>query len=149
MHSTMQLPSALKFFARRRKRLSVNSIGISTMYEQRLTFSFEAAHRLPTDGERPDYERVHGHSFVVTLVLTGKVLSDGKWLCDFGVVRAVCDSLHARLDHRVLNDIAGLEIPTLENLAAWIFTAGAKDLPLLTKVTVERPTLGEKVSYAI
>lgn len=117
------------------------------MFEQSLTFSFEAAHRLSTDGVRPDYERVHGHSFVVTLVLAGDALIDGKWLCDFGKVKETTKALHAKLDHRVLNDIEGLEIPTLENLAAWIFDAGVKDLPLLSKVIVERPTLGEKVAF--
>jgi len=119
------------------------------MFEQSLSFSFEAAHRLSTQGERPDYERVHGHSFVVTFVLAGTTLTDGKWLCDFGTVRGVCDTIHEKLDHRILNDIDGLEIPTLENLAAWIHQAASVELPLLAKVIIERPTLGEKVSYAL
>ena len=117
------------------------------MYEQSLAFSFEAAHRLSPTAAAPEYDRIHGHSFVVTMTLEGDALEDGKWLHDFGDVRRICETLKAQLDHRMLNDVEGLAVPTLENLAAWIFDAAAPHIPSLARVAVERPTLGEKVAF--
>ncbi|MGF1543957.1 MAG: 6-pyruvoyl tetrahydropterin synthase family protein [Parvularculaceae bacterium] len=117
------------------------------MYEQSYAFSFEAAHSLP-DSDDVGYQRVHGHSFVVTATLRAAALADDKWVCDFADVRAACDDVKSRLDHRVLNDDPGIARPTLENVAAWIFAELALRLPALAMVEVARPTLGERVSFA-
>jgi 6-pyruvoyltetrahydropterin/6-carboxytetrahydropterin synthase len=120
------------------------------VYEQSYEFTFEAAHDLADavkgEGDHP-YARIHGHSFVVTLTLRSTALAAEGWIMDFARLREVCERLRARLDHRMLNTIAGLERPTLENTAAYIFREAAKEAPALYRVDIARPTLRERVSY--
>ncbi len=120
------------------------------MYEQSYQFTFEAAHDLADnaggDKDHP-YARIHGHSFVVTLTLRVETLGAQGWIIDYAKLRAICDGLHAKLDHRLLNAIPGLERPTLENTAAWIFREAAKEAPALYKVELARPTLNERVAF--
>lgn len=84
------------------------------------TFQFEAAHRLPNVPEDHKCHRLHGHSFRVTVTVTGDVDPKLGWLVDFADLRAAWEPLHATLDHRCLNDVEGLENPTSEVLAAFI-----------------------------
>ncbi len=120
------------------------------MYEQSYQFTFEAAHDLAEnvrgEGDHP-YSRIHGHSFVVTLTLRAEKLAPEGWIIDFARLRDICARLREKLDHRLLNSIAGLERPTLENTAAWIFKAAAVEAPALYRVELERPTLNERVAY--
>lgn len=120
------------------------------MFEQSYQFTFEAAHDLADNvlGETDHpYSRIHGHSFVVTLTLRAEKLSPQGWIIDFARLKAICERLHGQLDHRLLNVIPGLERPTLENTAAWIFNAAIADAPALFKVELARPTLNERVAY--
>ena len=117
------------------------------MIEQAYTFGFEAAHELGANvGEGHDYAHVHGHSFEVTVTLSGEPGPQG-WLRDFAEVRAACEPVRAALDHRFLNRIEGLERPTLETLAAWIFARLAPALPELAAIGVARPSLRERITY--
>ena len=99
-------------------------------------FSFEAAHRLPNVPEGHKCARLHGHSFRVRVVVDGPVDPRTGWVMDFADLKAVNKPLHDRLDHRYLNDVAGLENPTSEVLARWIWDAIAPQLPLLAAVQV-------------
>ncbi|MEZ5921252.1 MAG: 6-carboxytetrahydropterin synthase [Parvularculaceae bacterium] len=120
------------------------------MYEQSYEFTFEAAHDLAENVKGEDdhpYSRIHGHSFVVTLTLRTEKLCEEGWIIDFAKLREICDGLRDRLDHRLLNSIPGLERPTLENTAAWIFNAASKEAAALYKVEIARPTLNERVAY--
>lgn len=83
-------------------------------------FTFDAAHRL--DRLPPDHKchRMHGHTYEVELVFVGEVQSNG-FVIDYADIAKAWDPLHERLDHRVLNEIPGLGVPSTENLAAWIF----------------------------
>jgi 6-pyruvoyltetrahydropterin/6-carboxytetrahydropterin synthase len=120
------------------------------VYEQSYQFTFEAAHDLADnaggDKDHP-YARIHGHSFVVTMTLRAEKLEPEGWIIDYAKLRAICDGLRASLDHRLLNSIAGLDRPTLENTAAWIFRQAAKEAPSLYKVELARPTLNERVAF--
>jgi 6-pyruvoyltetrahydropterin/6-carboxytetrahydropterin synthase len=123
---------------------------MTPVYEQSYQFTFEAAHDLADNVKgSPDhaYARIHGHSFVVTLTLRAERLAPEGWIIDFATLKAICARLHDRLDHRLLNSIEGLERPTLENTAAWIFKAASAEAPSLHKVELERPTLNERVAY--
>lgn len=120
------------------------------MYEQSYQFTFEAAHDLAENvkGEVDHpYSRIHGHSFVVTLTLRAEKLAPEGWIVDFAKLKAICGRLHDRLDHRLLNAIEGLERPTMENTAAFIFAAAVAEAPALFKVELARPTLNERVAY--
>jgi len=99
-------------------------------------FTLEAAHRLPNVPEGHKCARLHGHSFRVELHLTGDVGAESGWVMDFGDVKAVFQPLYEQLDHHYLNDIQGLENPTSERLAVWIWDRLKPALPLLSEVVV-------------
>src|SRR4051794_30723925 len=92
------------------------------MFEIFKEFTFEAAHHLAVnvvDGHR--YSRLHGHSFQVQVFLKGEPDEKKNWLCDFGEIEQRVAELRTELDHNYLNEIAGLEVPTLENISRWIW----------------------------
>lgn len=99
-------------------------------------FRFEAAHRLPRVPESHKCARLHGHSYRVEVAVDGPVDATSGWVRDFAEVEAAWRSLHEVLDHRYLNDIPGLENPTSEVLAGFIWTALAPLFPGLAKVVV-------------
>jgi 6-pyruvoyltetrahydropterin/6-carboxytetrahydropterin synthase len=99
-------------------------------------YRFEAAHRLPRVPEGHKCARVHGHSYKVELQISGPVDPATGWLIDFGVIDDCWAGLFARLDHRYLNDVPGLENSTCENLAGYIFAEVARMIPQLSAVTV-------------
>ncbi len=99
-------------------------------------FTIEAAHRLPQVPPGHKCARLHGHSFRIELHLQGAVDPKTGWVMDFADVRQVFQSTYDRLDHHYLNDIPGLENPTSENLARWIWEQMKPLLPLLDKVVV-------------
>jgi 6-pyruvoyltetrahydropterin/6-carboxytetrahydropterin synthase len=84
------------------------------------TFSIEAAHRLPHVPKGHKCERLHGHSFQITLHVSGEVDPQLGWIVDFAELTRAFEPLHALLDHRYLNEVPGLENPTSENLARFI-----------------------------
>ena len=100
-------------------------------------FQIEAAHRLPNVPEGHKCARMHGHSFRIEIHVTGPVGAETGWVMDFADLRRTFQPLHDQLDHRCLNDVAGLENPTSENLARWIWQRLAPLLPGLGKVVVQ------------
>jgi 6-pyruvoyltetrahydropterin/6-carboxytetrahydropterin synthase len=99
-------------------------------------FSFEAAHRLPNVPDGHKCARLHGHSFYVRVTVDGPVGTDTGWVMDFADLKAAFAPLHERLDHRYLNEIDGLENPTSENVARWIWRELRPGLPSLVAVEV-------------
>ena len=100
------------------------------------TFTVEAAHRLPNVPEGHKCGRLHGHSFKIELHLSGPVGRRTGWIMDFDDVKVRFQPIHDRLDHHYLNDIEGLENPTSENLARWIWSHVSDVLPELVQVVV-------------
>src|SRR5262245_5029980 len=84
-------------------------------------FRFEAAHRLPRVPRGHKCERLHGHSFKIEVAIAGPVNEETGWFIDYGVLHDAWAPLHAVLDHNYLNDVPGLENPTSEVLARWIW----------------------------
>ena len=110
-------------------------------------FTLEAAHRLPNVPEGHKCARLHGHSFRVELHLDGPVDSHTDWVMDFSEVKSIFKPLYEQLDHHYLNDIPGLENPTSENLAIWIWNQTKPLMPLLSEVVVhETCTAGSRYS---
>ena len=99
-------------------------------------YRFEAAHRLPHVPEGHKCARLHGHSFKLEIHLTGPVDPRSGWFIDFGVLDEVVGPLVARLDHFYLNEIEGLENPTSEVLAKWLYDRIKEKLPQLGAVTL-------------
>lgn len=100
------------------------------------SFRFEAAHRLPRVAEGHKCRRLHGHSYKIELAVRGPVDEDSGWLMDFDLLEQAWKPLHDVLDHHYLNEVAGLENPTSENLCRFIWDRLAKSLPTLCRVTV-------------
>jgi 6-pyruvoyltetrahydropterin/6-carboxytetrahydropterin synthase len=99
-------------------------------------FTIEAAHRLPNVQAGHKCARLHGHSFRIELHLSGPVDAHSGWVMDFADVKVAFQPIYDRLDHHYLNEIPGLENPTSENLARWIWEQARPVLPMLSKVLV-------------
>jgi len=104
--------------------------------ELRKTFQFEAAHLLPHLPESHKCRRLHGHSFKVDVVLAGECDPKLGWLMDYAEIAEAFRPIIEKLDHYYLNEIPGLENPTSENLAAWIWNRLKPQLPLLREIVV-------------
>lgn len=99
-------------------------------------FTFEAAHRLPNLPAEHKCSRLHGHSFRAEIHVSGPVDPRLGWVQDFGDIKAVFKPYYEMLDHNYLNEIEGLENPTSEVIARWIWQKVRSQLPLLSKVVI-------------
>ena len=115
----------------------------SLNHEIRKTFTFEAAHRLPN--LRPDHKcfRLHGHSFRATLIVRGALVKDYDWVIDFAEMKSLFSPILDQLDHHYLNEISGLENPTSEVLAKWIYNRLLPTLPGLHQVVLSETCTSE------
>lgn len=98
-------------------------------------YTFEAAHKLPLMPEGHPCGRLHGHSWKAVLYLEGEVNELG-WIMDFGEIDKRFEPILSQLDHYYLNDVEGLENPTCENIAQWIWNQLKPNLKGLSKVAV-------------
>jgi 6-pyruvoyltetrahydropterin/6-carboxytetrahydropterin synthase len=99
-------------------------------------FTFEAAHRLPHVPATHRCSRMHGHSYRIELCIEGPVDPYTGFVIDFFDVEAAFGPLLARLDHHCLNEIEGLDNPTAENIAVWIWERVKPLLPAIAAVRV-------------
>src|SRR5438105_2461468 len=99
-------------------------------------FTIEAAHRLPNVPPGHKCARLHGHSFRIEIHVRGTVGEATGWVMDFADIKTAFQPLYDRLDHYHLNEIEGLENPTSENLARWIWQRLRPALPNLHKIIV-------------
>jgi 6-pyruvoyltetrahydropterin/6-carboxytetrahydropterin synthase len=110
--------------------------------------TFDAAHRLPGAAETR-YTRLHGHSFRVEASVRGPAAAPMGWVADLASLDAALKAVAAELDHTLLNDHPGLNVPTLEALCL-VFAQRLKPaFPGLCRITLSRPTVGESCSLAI
>jgi len=100
-------------------------------------FSFEAAHYLPNVPEGHKCRRMHGHSFRGEVAVRGAIDPHIGWVIDFADLKKAVDPLVAQLDHYLLNEIEGLENPTSELLAKWIWDRLVTKIPGLHCITIE------------
>ncbi len=91
---------------------------------------------MPNVPEGHKCARLHGHSFHVRITLSGAVGDESGWVMDFAELKQHFTPLHEQLDHRYLNDIPGLENPTSENIARWIWERLAEELPQISAVEI-------------
>ncbi|MBX7198662.1 MAG: 6-carboxytetrahydropterin synthase [Rhodospirillaceae bacterium] len=110
-------------------------------------FGFEAAHSFGHKPAGHENTRVHGHSFRVEVALAGEPEPTTGCVVDFEILTVALNAVREKLDHHFLNDLPGLGIPSLENLAKWIAGQLAPRFPALRSVTVRRPSLGESCRY--
>lgn len=100
-------------------------------------FRFEAARRLPKLPAEHPCARLHGHSFKVEVQLSGPLARELGWVCDFAEIEAACNTVRQQLDHRTLNEVAGLENPTSELIALWLWERLKPALPQLSQIEIQ------------
>lgn len=100
-------------------------------------FTFDSAHYLPNLPEDHKCRRMHGHTYHIRVTISGPVKDPEGWVLDFADIKEAFEPLRERLDHRVLNDIKGLENPTSEILSEWIWDRLIDELPYLSSVEVK------------
>ncbi|HVP84230.1 MAG TPA: 6-carboxytetrahydropterin synthase [Rhizomicrobium sp.] len=115
------------------------------MIELTQEFGFDAAHYLGNSA--PENRRLHGHSFYAEVTLRGTPNPNTGFLRDLGDVKAALDKIRESLDHRLLNEIEGLSIPTLENLARHVFVQAKAAMPEVVRVKLRRPSYGQTCVY--
>ncbi|MES2801304.1 MAG: 6-carboxytetrahydropterin synthase [Bdellovibrionota bacterium] len=114
---------------------------MSQIFELKTHYQIESARFLPHLPEGHPCKRVHGHSFKIILTLRGPLQAQVGWVQDYHEIDQIVKPLLAAIDHRVLNEVKGLENPTSELLALWIYERTKTDLPSLKSVTImETPT---------
>ncbi len=109
-------------------------------------FGFESAHSLPNVPEGHKCARVHGHSFRVVVRVDGPVGETTGWVMDFADLKAAVQPTIDALDHRYLNDLDGLDNPTSERIAVWIWDRIVGALPGLAEIVV-RETCTSACTY--
>lgn len=111
--------------------------------------TFDAAHFLSVESDERPYARMHGHSFRLTVEIEGEPDATTGWVEDFADVSAALGEIHALLDHRLLNEVEGLAVPTLENICIWVAEKLKPRFTGLARVVVERPSNGEACTYQV
>lgn len=100
-------------------------------------FTIEAAHRLPNLPDDHKCSRLHGHSFTIEVHVEGSIDENTGWVMDFAEISSAFKPIFDQLDHHYLNDIEGLENPTSENLAIWVYKKLEPELNNLSAVHVQ------------
>lgn len=117
-------------------------------YELKQQFHIESARFLPNLPANHPCSKVHGHSFKIILTLVGELDPQIGWLFDYHKISELMAPLLKQLDHQMLNEIIGLENPTSELLAKWIFDRSRPVIPLLKKVSI-RETENTECTYPV
>jgi 6-pyruvoyltetrahydropterin/6-carboxytetrahydropterin synthase len=113
------------------------------------SFTFEAAHKL-SNTKNNENNNIHGHSFSVEVFISdinNNIKLNGIIL-DFSIFKNKIDKIKNILDHSFLNNIQGLEYPTLENIGYWVFHKLEKDNLTISKVIVQRKSCGESFTLS-
>lgn len=105
-------------------------------FELRQQFRIESARFLPGLPEAHPCRQMHGHGFQITLRLVGEKQEKPGWVRDYHEIETKVKPLLSMIDHKVLNDVPGLENPSSENLSYWLFEKIKKEIPELIQVIV-------------
>jgi len=109
---------------------------VNERFELQRTLRFEAAHYLPAVPEQHRCRKMHGHSYEIEIHVGGPLDTRLGWVIDFADIDEACEPLRQQLDHQLLNDLPGLENPTCEMLARWIWQHLTAPIPGLVAVVV-------------
>ena len=111
-----------------------------TIFKQ---FTFDAAHFLPKVPEGHKCRQIHGHTYRLTVFIEGPVDDKHGWVSDFGHVKHSVNATLTKVDHKFLNNVEGLENPTCELVAIWLWDNIKLTIPQLKKIELyETPTSG-------
>jgi 6-pyruvoyltetrahydropterin/6-carboxytetrahydropterin synthase len=105
-------------------------------FELQQHFQIESARFLPHLEKTHPCSRVHGHSFKIILTLVGEADPEMGWVIDYNEIQVLMKPILEQIDHRLLNEVPGLENPTSELLTKWLFDKARGVIPQLTRITV-------------
>lgn len=106
-------------------------------------FTFDSAHFLPNVPAGHKCRNMHGHTYRLVVYIEGQLDPDLGWVMDFADLKKGIEPLIKQLDHHLLNEIQGLDNPTCERLAVWIWDHIKVKVPRLHKIELhETPTSG-------
>lgn len=106
-------------------------------------FTFDSAHFLPNVPVGHKCRGMHGHTYRLVVYISGELDKELGWVMDFADVKKVIDPIINQVDHKLLNEIEGLENPTCEFIAIWLWNSIKPELPAMTKIELhETPTSG-------
>jgi 6-pyruvoyltetrahydropterin/6-carboxytetrahydropterin synthase len=100
-------------------------------------FTFDSAHFLPHVPEGHKCKNMHGHTYNLIVFIEGECMQPEGWVIDYGDLKAYLKPVIDRLDHHCLNDIDGLENPTSEILAVWLWNQIKPLLPGLKRIELK------------
>jgi 6-pyruvoyltetrahydropterin/6-carboxytetrahydropterin synthase len=104
------------------------------MPEVSCEFHYDSAHWLPAVGEGHKCGRLHGHTYRLTVTVSGDIGEVSGWIIDFADVAAAVTPLVDKLDHHYLNEV--IPNPTVENQLIWLWNRLAPVLPGLRNLTL-------------
>jgi 6-pyruvoyltetrahydropterin/6-carboxytetrahydropterin synthase len=110
-------------------------------------FTIEAAHRLPFVPTGHKCGRLHGHTFQIEVHVQGPLDPQFGWIIDFADIKGAFKLVEDQIDHRYLNEVEGLENPTSENVARWVWQKLKPSLPSLCRIVL-RETCTSGCIYA-
>ncbi len=106
-------------------------------------FSFDSAHFLPNVPQGHKCKEIHGHTYRLVVYVSGDLVEDLEWVMDFRDLKAIINTIIDSIDHKLMNNILGLENPTCEKIAVWFWNKIKPEIPQLTKIELhETPTSG-------
>jgi 6-pyruvoyltetrahydropterin/6-carboxytetrahydropterin synthase len=106
-------------------------------------FTFDSAHFLPHVPDGHKCKEIHGHTYILTIYIEGELHPQLGWVMDFADLKKIIDPVIAMLDHKFMNNLPGLENPTCEIIAQWIWNKIKPQVPSLVRIELnETPTSG-------
>jgi 6-pyruvoyltetrahydropterin/6-carboxytetrahydropterin synthase len=111
-------------------------------------FRFESAHFLPSAAPGTANARMHGHSFRARVTIEGMPNADTGYIFHFDELATAMEDLREALDHRLLNEIEGLEAPTLERISMWLWNRMQNRVPGLAEIEIARDSCNEGCVYS-
>lgn len=118
-------------------------------FELTQEFYFESAHTLNREIDTDASRRIHGHTYHAEVSVSGVPDPTTGMLIDLAKLQLLIGDVRDQLDHRLLDDVAGLEVPTLERLCEYIARSLTPALPMLTKISISRRASGDKCTLYI
>lgn len=139
----MAQPAQLLFTSEAETHYTCPSSEIFILMEIFKHFSFDSAHFLPNVPDGHKCKEIHGHTYRVVVYIEGTLESELNWVMDFAELKERIEPIVKSVDHKLLNNIPGLENPTCEAIAVWLWNKIKQEVPALSKIELyETPTSG-------